>query len=136
MTGTPAEFHLTAEDFLSGNSWLSDIISKFKSRLRCKCTNGMSDDEFARKFLPHGFLNMMAGGAFFGETGKGDFSEQCPVMHSICDMLTDLGMKDLQFNLPNTCTYSSYQSEVKIVVIYDSFPKKGNMPPTSLLPLL
>ena len=65
----------------------------------------MSDDEFAWKSLRHEFLNMMAGGAFFGETGKGDFSEQCPVMHSIWDMLTDLGMKDLQFNLPNTCTH-------------------------------
>ncbi len=121
MVGTPAEFHITLEGFLGSNSWLSDIVTKFKARLGCKCANKMPDDEFARKFMPEGFLNMMAGGAFFGESDKGDFSEQCPVMHSIWDFLTDLGMKDLQFSLPNTCTYSSYQSQVFIFSENDAF---------------
>ncbi len=108
--------HVTAEDFMGANGWLPDLIRKFRSRLSCKCPAGMSmsDDEFARKFFPQGFINMMAGGAFFGETGKGDFSEQCPAMHTLWDLLTDAGMKDFQFGLPSTCTYSSYQSEVKM----------------------
>ena len=112
MVGTPAEFHLTMEGILGSNSWISDIIAKLKVRLGCKCQIGMTDDEFARKFLAEGFLNMMSGGAFSGETGKGDFSEQCPVMHSIWDLLTDFGMKDLEFALPTTCTYSSYKAQV------------------------
>jgi hypothetical protein len=114
MIGTPAEMHVTAEDLMGANGWLPDLIRKFRSRLSCKCPAGMSDDEFARKFFPQGFINMMAGGAFFGESGKGDFSEQCPVMHTLWDLLTDAGMKNFQFGWPSTCTYSSYQSEVKL----------------------
>lgn len=108
MVGTPAEFHLTAEGTLGSNSGLSYLVSKFKARLQsCKCANRMTDDEFARKFLIQGLLNIMAGGAFFG-----DFNEQCPVSHSLWDMLTGLKLNDLKLSLPSTCTYSSYQSQV------------------------
>ena len=112
MIGTPAEFHINLEGFLGTNSWLSSVIAKLKSRLSCKCPNGMTDDEFARKFLVQGFLNIITGGAFSGQVGKGNFNEQCPVAHTLWDMLTDLGLKDLEFNMPSTCTYSSYLSQV------------------------
>jgi hypothetical protein len=96
---------MTWEGFLGSNSWLSNIISKFKARLGCKCTNGMTDDEFARKFLPQGFLNMMTGGS--GGIDSGDFNEQCPVSYTIWSIF-----KDMKLSLPSTCTYSSYQSQV------------------------
>jgi hypothetical protein len=114
MIGTPAEFHIKPEGLWGSNSLLDYLMAKFKARTSCKCgANGMKDDEFARKFLVQGFLNMMKGGSFTGESGKGDFNEECLVRHSIWDLLSEISnLMDYEFNIPQTCTVKTYQSEV------------------------
>lgn len=93
------------------SSFADHIWKKIKDRIKCKCPQqGMSDDEFARKYMANGIFNMLAGDETVSQSGPyANVAEECPTSNDI----TDWGFlsNGLKIDLPSTCQSNDYASK-------------------------